>query len=281
MSGGVIFDIKEQTVHDGPGVRATVFFKGCPLRCIWCHNPEGLSPLPEIMKNHNLCVQCGKCLAPCAHGECRTFNVCARICPRGLIRIAGRTEDASTLAKRLKRYERMLRATGGGITVSGGEPLMQPEFLLNLLAELKPMHTALQTSGYGDTAAFQEAVALSDLVMFDLKLMSDAEHKRYTGVSNALILRNLDALIRSGKAFVARLPMIPGVNITEDHFRAAARARSPARGRVEVEILPYNPFAGAKYATVGRTFAYREGDGAATEYPVEILEKAGLCWRVL
>jgi pyruvate formate lyase activating enzyme len=284
MSKGIIFDIREQSVHDGPGVRVTVFFKGCPLRCVWCHNPEGLSPKREIIKNTARCTGCGKCLTPCGHGECEGFGVCVRACPNGLPRIAGTETEASALVSKLERYAPILKETGGGVTLSGGEPLAQPEFLLEMLGLLKEnkMHTVLETSGYGDREVFKQVVELCDLVYFDLKHMSPAPHKKYTGVDNGIIHQNLNTLMDSGKTFTVRLPMIPQVNITEEHFHAVARALSPARGRAVIELLPYNPFGGAKYPAVNRVFDYHPGDTAkAPRYFTEIFDDAGLHWRVL
>ena len=311
---GVIFNIQENTVHDGPGVRVTAFFKGCPLRCVWCHNPEGLSAEPEIMKNHSMCTGCGKCRAArghgecghgeyghgkCGHGECGAFDVCAKVCPRGLIKVAGEAITARDLADRLKKYERIFRATGGGVTLSGGEPLAQPDFMLELITRLKRAntHVVLQTSGYGGAAHFENAAGLCDIVMFDIKQMSDTLHRKFTGRGNALILKNLNALIESGKRFIARMPMIPGANITEDHFQAAARALLPAKDRVEIQLMPYNPFGGAKYASVGRVYEYSEAIGASENeatagnisddalagypYPVRILDSAGFKWKIL
>jgi len=251
ISEGIIFDIKELTVHDGPGVRVTVFFKGCPLRCRWCHNPEGLSPAPEWMDGRDG----GK-------------NVGERI-------------QAADLAARLLQYEDVLAKTNGGITLSGGEPLMQPDFLLALLRALKPLHTAVQTSGHGDPAAFREMAALADLVLFDLKLTDAALHQEYTGKDNTVILQNLEQLKRTEKPFIARMPMIPGVNDNEAHYHAVAQLLADAKERVSVEILPYNPLSGAKYATVGRKFSPCCDENAARKYPVEALSQAGLSWRVL
>ena len=251
MSKGIIFDIKELTVHDGPGVRTTVFFKGCPLRCRWCHNPEGWLPEPQTMKT--------------AGGE----------------KICGEETTTADLAAKLKKNADIFLETGGGITVSGGEPLFQPEFLLELLERLKPVHTAVQTSGQGDSGVFEKVVESCGLVLFDLKQMSTELHKKQTGMGNELILRNLEILINSQKRFVARMPMIPGVNITEEHFRAAAQTLLPAKDRVSIEILPYNPFTGAKYPSIGLTYAPPFPLGKTDEYPTGIFDKAGLPYKIL
>jgi len=246
MNQGIIFDIKEMTVHDGPGVRVTVFFKGCPLRCLWCHNPEGLLPQPQLMNG----AICGEILT------------------------------AAELATKVKKNADVLQELGGGVTISGGEPLMQPEFLLSLLQELAPMHRVLQTSGYGNEGVFVEVIKNCELVHFDLKQMSPRLHKKFTGVDNGLILRNLGHLKDSGKPFVVRLPMIPGVNVTRGHFAAVAQLLEGVRDRVSIEILPYNSLAGAKYPWVGMEYTYT----LPTEvepYPTDIFDKAGVVYKVL
>ena len=252
MNKGIIFDIKEFTVHDGPGVRVSVFLKGCPLCCMWCHNPEGLSPKFEVMKDPNGCENCNKCRTGCAHESCAGLDFCIKACPKGLIKIVGEVIDATELASRLRKYESALTRMAGGITITGGEPLMQADFLVELLQELKPLHTVLQTSGYGSDDDFKRAMHLADIVFFDLKHCDADLHKSYTGADNALILRNLNTLINSNLPFVLRMPIIPGVNDTETHFQSVANLISPAKDHVSVEILPYNPFAGAKYTMLGK-----------------------------
>jgi len=285
MSHGVIFDIKEMSVHDGPGMRVTVFFKGCPLRCMWCHNPEGFLSAPQVMFSHQGCKSCGKCEWQCSHPECEGFGVCTKICPNGLIRVVGETVNSVELATRLKKYAPAFDFSGGaaisgGVTISGGEPLMQPDFLLDLLNELKPVHTVLETSGHGDTNVFRQAVELSELVFFDIKLLDPEKHRIYTGVDNRLILRNLDALKSSSKHFTIRMPIIPGVNATQEHFAKAGELLRDVKDRVNIEILPYNPLAGAKYASVGLEFRpiYTEG---STEFYADVLESEGLAVRIL
>jgi len=279
MSRGVIFDIKEMSVHDGPGMRVTVFFKGCPLRCMWCHNPEGFLPDPQVMFSHQGCRNCGKCERQCTHPECEGFDVCTKICPKGLIRVAGETVDSVGLARRLKEYAPAFDFSGG-VTISGGEPLMQPAFLLDLLNELKPVHTVMETSGHGDTDVFRQAVELSELVLFDIKLLDPEKHLIFTGVDNRLILRNLETLKSSGKHFTIRMPIIPGANATREHFTEVGELIRDVKDRANVEILPYNPLAGAKYAPVGLEFRpiYAEG---STEIYTDILESEGLTVRVL
>ncbi len=235
---GTIFDVRELTVHDGPGIRTTVFFKGCPLRCAWCHNPEGMSASSQLVVRTSGCQECGLCRRqPCEHAQCEGLGRCTRVCPRGLVRRSGEVVDAEALAARLLTLGSMLDAVGGGFTLSGGEPLAQPALLFELVERLRPHHVALETSGYARPEIFDRAVAAVDLVLLDLKHMDPAEHHRGTGVGNRVILENLDRLIATGRSFVARVPLIPGYNDGPENLAAAAERLSPARDRVTVEAF--------------------------------------------
>ena len=252
---GTIFDIKEFTVHDGPGVRTTVFFKGCPLSCIWCHNPEGMDPGPTLTVREAMCDHCGACRRPCTHDDCRPYGRCLHICPKGLISIAGKQVTAGALAAKLAPSAPLF-GEDGGVTLSGGEPLLQPQFAAALADSLHEhgIRVALQTSGFAGEETFAKVLAHMDDVLFDLKLARDDEHRLYTGVSNAPIHRNLMLLKQSGKPHVIRIPLIPGITDTHENLSALAALA----GDSPVELMPYNPYAGAKYPNVGRQFEYRE-----------------------
>ena len=253
---GVVFEIKELAVFDGPGIRTTVFLKGCPLRCQWCHNPEGLSPHRELMVSQNGCSHCGRCREVCpSPNACILCGACVHACPNRLRKICGDEYTPDALAALLKKDAAYLAAQGGGVTFSGGEPTLQGEFLLAVLDRLPGMHKAIETSGYCAPELFRQVIDRLDYVMMDLKLMDEERHRHFTGVSNKPILRNLEQLKASGKPFVIRIPVIPGVNDSEENFAATAQAVRGAPMLQKVELLPYHKTAGAKYSMVGRKYS--------------------------
>lgn len=250
MAKGIVFDIKEFALSDGPGIRTTVFLKGCPLRCAWCHNPEGLTKEPELYRATGSCLSCGLCRRPCTHPDCRPYGRCLHICPRGLLRLAGREWEAEELAKHLLRGVALYADTEGGITLSGGEPLLQAAFARELLGHLSGVHRTLETSGYADAATFFSVAERCDLVLFDLKLADPILHCRYTGVENTRILENAARLRESGIPHIFRIPLIPAITDTRENLAAL----SAIAGDSPVELLSYNALAPAKYAGVGRTY---------------------------
>lgn len=243
---GLIFSIEEFAVHDGDGLRTAIFFKGCPLRCRWCHNPEGLSFKPQRIRNQNGCLECGRCEKACpTPGECSACGTCAAFCPRGLIRIAGESWRADALAQHVKRnFPPGIQA---GVTLSGGEVFMQPEFLLELLDELAPLHRAIETSAYCSAEHFSRALERLEFVFMDVKHMDDEQHRLYTGVGNTKILENLEILKQSGVPFVIRVPTIAGVNDDIENIRKLGERLQNCKSLRCVELLPYNTMAGAKY----------------------------------
>ena len=247
---GTIFDIKEFSIHDGPGPRVTVFLKGCPLRCLWCHNPEGLQREPQLLWKESLCVGCGRCRIPCEHPECQGLDRCRHQCTKGALTLSGVPWEAEALAKKLRSYQQMLHSMGGGITLSGGEPLYQPEFTIALLENLRGMHRAIQTSGFASEQVFRQVFAHVEYVMMDVKLADSKLHQTYTGVDNTPILRNLRILQDSGKPHLLRTPLIPGITDTPENLEAIAQLA----GDSPVELLEYNAFAPVKYAQLGKDF---------------------------
>lgn len=224
---GTVFSIEDFAVNDGPGIRTTVFLKGCPLRCQWCHNPEGLSFAPETLVKKN--------------GE---TSVC------------GRVVESGWLAEKLLRDEKIFALNEGGITFSGGEPLAQHEFLFDVVSRLKGrVHCAVETSGYAEPKVFRKIAEAVDLVLMDSKAVDAETHKKFTGVDNAKILENLRWLCAAARPFIVRVPLIPAVNDTRGNMLALSEILAGAKSLVRVEILPYHKTAGAKYYMVGKKYS--------------------------
>ena len=240
---GTIFDIKEMAVHDGLGIRTTVFFKGCPLRCRWCHNPEGFSREPQLFIKEARCKHCKLCYKPCNHPECQPFGRCLHICPENCLTITGRTVSVKALADELKKTAEPLGGAFGGFTFSGGEPLFQYKFLLELIEELKDFNLCIETSGYAEQKVFKDVVDNLDYVIMDVKIADDRMHRTYTGKGNEIILDNLKYLKQSGKPHIFRTPIIHGITDTQENLSAIKEII----GDSEWEHLPYNSMAGAKW----------------------------------
>jgi pyruvate formate lyase activating enzyme len=246
MTSGIVFDIREFTIHDGPGIRTTVFLKGCPMSCQWCHNPEGQSRQPQVIQ------------AP--SGE----------------RIAGKEYTAVELARLLNPQVDILRANEGGITFSGGEPLLQAEFVAEVIDLLDNAHILLDTSGFGKEQDFRRLVVRSDLVYFDLKLIDSKAHQHYTGCDNALILRNLHLLSEMGKPFVVRVPLVPGVTDTNQNLAGIAQILRGLSGLLHVELLPYNKAAGSKYLYAGMDFKPDYDESGELNLNTALFAQAGI-----
>jgi len=255
MSTGVVFDIKEFAVFDGPGIRTTVFMKGCPLACQWCHNPEGLSPKPQLMVSRAACTHCGACASVCPSPDrCTACGACIPACRGGYRRIVGETWTAEALAARLQKDADVYALSSGGVTFSGGEPLMQWDFVRDVIGRLSGVHTAIETSGFASDAVFQDAMSRCDLIMMDWKVSDPALHRRYTGVDQAPILRHAQMLAKGSTPFILRMPIIPGVNDNAEHFETAAALVKGAASLVRVDVLPYQRAAGAKYEMIGMAY---------------------------
>lgn len=280
---GTVFDIKQFSIFDGPGIRTTVFLKGCPLRCQWCHNPEGLSPKPQLMVSHNGCTHCGRCKQICPTPEhCTSCGKCIRVCPLRLRKIAGTIYEADDLVAKLLKDKDYLNAMNGGITFSGGEPTMQADFLLECLQKLSSVHRAIETSGFCPPAKFAQIIKEVDYILMDIKLFDEQAHIAYTGVSNKIILKNLEQVKQSNKLFRIRIPVIPGVNDSNENFRNTARLLINANKNFQgLELLPYHQTAGAKYDMVKLKYAPKFDTAKKPNLNTQIFEDLGIPCKCL
>ncbi|MGC8746792.1 MAG: glycyl-radical enzyme activating protein [Candidatus Saccharicenans sp.] len=267
---GMIFDLKHYAVHDGPGIRVTVFFKGCPLHCLWCHNPESISPSKELMLLPNRCARCGDCVKACQYGalsqktdgevvaersKCTLCGDCVQACPREAIQIVGWESEVDEIIKEIEKDIVFFDQSGGGVTLTGGEPLFQPQFAEALIDRLhaRGIHVALDTSGYAKEDTFLKIASKSDLVLFDIKIMDEAKHRKFTGVSNSLILKNLKAINRNGETPIwIRFPLIPGVNDDPENLAQMANFLLELSQVKMINVLPYHKGGVEKFHRLGK-----------------------------
>jgi pyruvate formate lyase activating enzyme len=297
---GTIFDIKKFSIHDGPGIRTTVFFKGCPLRCVWCHNPEGQSMSAEIIFFPDRCSVCGRCVSVCpnqaiipkdvscevngvhpnqaivlkdssqelnrAHEihtlreKCVACGACVKACPRGAREVAGRVVTSDELIREIMKDVVFYDSSGGGVTFSGGEPLLQPDFLLALLRECKEreIHTAVDTCGFVKWETLSSIIPYADLILYDLKCMDSDMHYELTGRGNEEILENLRRLSKANCNVIVRFPLIPGINDNDENITCMGEFVLSLRhgGRLpRVDILPYHKMGLDKYLRLGRAYS--------------------------
>lgn len=253
---GLLFDIQRASTADGPGFRTTVFFKGCNLRCAWCHNPESQSFQPQLLFYQDRCTHCGACRHVCPHAleKCTLCGQCALVCPQEARKLCGASYTVDQVMKSILPDRLFYQTSSGGATFSGGECLLQPDFLKALLSACRAegIHTAVDTAGAVPFEVFEEILPLTDMFLYDVKCMDPLRHRQYTGQGNELILENLSRLLRMGQRVWVRVPIVPGVNDTLDEMRAL-RAFLLTNGYPEkVELLPYHSMGEAKTRALGR-----------------------------
>ncbi len=268
MTRGIVFDIKKFSLHDGPGIRTTVFLKGCGLRCWWCHNPESQRPGPELLLRPELCISCGACAAVCPEGaiarvngsfvtdrqRCNQCGTCVGACYADARELVGREMTVEAVLAEVLQDAVFYEQSGGGVTFSGGEPLLQGDFLAELLRACKAngLHTALETCGHAPTETLERVRNDVDLFLYDLKQMDSARHRAVTGAPNDLILHNLRLLAEHGHRIILRIPLIPGVNDDPASLDAFAAFAAELPGIERIDVLAYHQMGTDKYARLDR-----------------------------
>ncbi len=272
---GRVFNIQRYSVQDGPGIRTTVFLKGCPLRCAWCSNPESQNPAPEIVHRDSLCNNCGQCVQACPvraisveskkisinRQICTECGKCLEVCIPGALKIMGQTLTVEDVFEQIRKDAEFYRDSGGGITVSGGEPLSQPDFVAALfqLCQKRGFETCIETSGCAGGGALDKVLPFTSLVLFDLKLSEPASHLKWTGKTNTEIISNLDRVVSSKIPVIIRIPLIPGINDYEEELTRLAQIAVDMLPRPgKVNLLPYHRFGMGKYAQLDREYALPE-----------------------
>lgn len=296
MPDSLIFDIKRYSINDGPGIRITIFLKGCALQCAWCHNPEGISPLPGKMYNVSKCIGAKDCIHNCPTNAlsltqngiicddnlCNMCGKCAEVCPTGAFEMIGKDYSVEEIMKMVEREMIFMDQSEGGVTISGGEPLQHPDFVIALLDACgeSGIHRTVDTCGMGNTEVLMEFAKRCELFLFDVKIMDPEKHKKLTGASNEKILHNLKILAETGAEINIRIPFIKGVNEDADNIDKTAQMISSLAGKKKtVNLLPYHNIMSGKYKKLGKEYnlqGFTEPTAEDKERAIEIFNNYGV-----
>jgi pyruvate formate lyase activating enzyme len=288
-----IFDIQRFSVQDGPGIRTLIFLKGCPLRCPWCCNPESQNAFCEVGHIDSLCNQCGDCLKVCEpngitfaqkginidHEKCTNCGKCISACTQNALRAFGKERSLEEVFDEVRKDTIYYNKSGGGITVSGGEVLVQAKLAATILkcAQEMNIHTAIETSGYGTEAALNTILEYVDLVLFDLKIMDPAAHVKHLGVPNEPIHRNARAIVEKGVPMIIRIPLVPTLTDTEENIQAIVRFVKELDPKLAVHLLPYHKYGVSKYSMLDREYEVDEMETQSNEHLAEIVKYFETC----
>jgi pyruvate formate lyase activating enzyme len=296
MNTGLIFDIKRYSINDGPGIRVTVFMKGCPLSCAWCHNPESISPKVQKMYSQSKCIGCSECVDQCPENAliltkdgittdinaCTLCGICANVCPTKAMEMTGKLQSVDNIIKMIERETVFMDQSEGGVTFSGGEPLQQSKFLIQLLEACgrNGLHRTVDTSGFARTETLLEVAKHTDHFLYDLKMMDSEKHKKFTGVPNEKILSNLKILSETGASINIRIPFIKGVNSDDKNMEETATFIAALAGDKKiVNLLPYHNIMTKKYQKLGGDYLQDDLSEPSTgekERAIEIFKKHGI-----
>jgi len=296
VTTGKVFDVQRYAVHDGPGIRTLIFLMGCPLRCLWCQNPEGWTMQPVLLHYSSRCTGCGECAPACPngavdvgetgdvrtdHSRCTGCGQCVSACPEGARAVAGKEITVAMTMHEIRKDMPFYTRSGGGVTLSGGEPCMQPDFAADVLSSCKGefIHTAVETSGYADTQSLLKVLQHADRVLYDIKHMDTREHERLTGVGNETILKNARYISNTDVEIVIRIPLIPGYNDSPSNMEATARFVKSLDSVIRVDVLPYHSMARSKYDALGIEYPLSgvlPPDKETVNHTVSIIRSQGL-----
>ncbi|MFC1926177.1 glycyl-radical enzyme activating protein [Chloroflexota bacterium] len=289
MTKGIVFNIQRFSVEDGPGIRTTVFLKGCPLKCPWCSNPESQNTFPEVVHRDSLCNQCGRCVEVCElnaislnekavsidRALCNNCARCVEVCLPGALTVYGKEVFVDEVLDEIRKDMIYYRNSGGGVTASGGEPLVQVDFVAALFQRCQAagIHTTLDTCGYASKDALDKVLEHTDLVLFDLKILDQETHDRVLKTSQEPVLRNLNMLVEKGSNLLIRIPLIPTFIDTEENLKAIAELISRLNRDIKIEVLPYHRYGTGKYQMLDRSY---EPDGLTTQTEEQLNAIKGL-----